>query len=428
MSYLEDQFSAHLTASNHEPQSLKDLRNQAFGQFHEIGFPARNWEEWRFTGTAAVEKAKFRLTGSQDLPASVESCIDALAVPTLLFVNGHYQPQLSEVPEGIEVRTLLDAYLEEPSNVCNGFAAGPSPFAFLNTAFMNTGLFIRISSNMPENTYLRISFLITNPAEPIMNHPRLVIEADNDSRCTIVEHYRGEGETAYWNNAVTVFRLGRNSNICHIRIQDESRTAAHLASTHYQLESGATVNSQHMASGSSLHRNDVQVNLSGPDACAILRGLCLAREDQHLDYHINVDHQVEQVSSLVLFKYILADRAEGVFNGRAMVRSGAQQIDADQKNKNLLLSDNATMNSNPQLEIYADDVKCTHGSSTGQLDVDALFYLRSRGIDPATAQTLMTSGFANEVLDKIEPPAVREHCQTTLSNWLRDTGKELTVL
>lgn len=428
MSYLEDQFSAYLAAGNHEPQSLKDLRNQAFGQFREIGFPARTWEEWRFTGTAAVEKTPFRLTGAQDLPSAAENYGDTLAIPTLLFVNGHYQPQQSEIPEGVVVKSLLDAYLEEPSNVCNGFATGPSPFSYLNTAFMNTGLFIQISGDAAEETRLRVLFQTTERDEPVMNHPRFVLETDTDSRCTIVEHYRGSGETPYWNNAVTAFRLAADSYVNHIRIQEENRTAVHLATSHYQMESGASVNSQQIARGSALYRNDVQVHLSGRDAYAILKGLCLAARDQHFDCHISVDHQIERVRSLMLFKYILADRAEGVFNGRAIVRPKAQQIDADQKNKNLLLSRNASMNSNPQLEIYADDVKCTHGSSTGQLDEDALFYLRSRGIDPQTAQALMIGGFANQILDEIEPSAVRDYCSDIVFDWLGEVGQEVAVL
>ena len=417
MKFLEKQFST-IASDKYEPQSLKDLRSSAFNQFKEIGFPKKNWEAWRFTAVENVEKNSFRLSNEADLPEDLFKSEDGLSIPTLLFLNGHYQPDESNIPAGIKVNTLVDSYNEDAKLFNNGYDAGTNPFVILNTAMMNSGFHIRISENTESHPPIRFLYLTTKLSEPIMNHPRLVVDVAHNTQATIIEEYRGISPISYWNNALTMIRAGNNSNLHHVRIQNEAPAASHLSATFYQIPTDGSIHGSYFSLGSALHRHDVNVILSGEGADITINGLCLAKESQHVDHNIIMDHSSEHVTSRMLFKYILADKSTGVFNGRAIVRQDAQKIDSNQTNNNLLLGKNALMNSNPQLEIYADDVRCTHGSTTGQISEDALFYLRSRGLDPVSAKALLINGFANEVVDDINNEEVRDYPRRLLESWL----------
>jgi Fe-S cluster assembly protein SufD len=417
MKHLEKQFST-IASAEHEPQSLKDLRNSAFDSFKKTGFPKKNWEAWRFTTVADLVKTPFRLSTEADLPEVVSKSLDYLPFPTLLFVNGHYQPDESTLPKGINVNTLIDSYNEDAKLVTNGFDSGSSPFTVLNTAMMNSGLHIRISEDFENHTPIRFLYLTTKLSEPIMNHPRLILDMADNAQANIIEEYRGDSSDSYWNNAVTVIRTGNNSKVHHVRIQNEAPAASHLATTIYEVLAKGAIHGCFISAGAALYRNDVNVTLLGERADVTLNGLCLSRETQHMDHNITVDHTSEHVTSRMLFKYILAEKSSAVFNGRAVVRSDAQKTDADQTNKNLLLGNDALMYSNPQLEIYADDVRCTHGSSTGQISEDALFYLRSRGLDAVSAKALLINGFANEVVDDINNEEIRDYTRRLFESWL----------
>lgn len=417
MKHFEEQF-ATLSVADHEPPSLQQMRQMAFDRFKEIGFPQQSWEAWRFTNVKKVQKSDFRLAAGKDLPAGSNEAEDRLQIPTLLFVNGHYQPDLSTVPRGLTVNTLLESYKVDAKLVTNGYEGGTSPFAVLNTAMMNSGLHLHFSDAFDADSAVRFLYLTTKLSEPIMNHPRLVVDVAESAQATIIEEYRGDDEYSYWNNALTILRAGRNSQLNHIRIQNESTSASHLGTTFYKVPTDGTVHGSYLSSGSTLHRHDVNVTLSGQGADVTLNGLCLTRESQHADHNIIMDHASENVTSRMLFKYILSDKSSGVFNGRAVVRQDAQKIDANQANNNLLLSGDALMNSNPQLEIYADDVRCTHGSTTGQISEDALFYLRSRGLNSLSARALLINGFANEVIEEIKNDSVKEFTRNLLESWL----------
>ena len=417
MKHLEKQFSI-LSPVDHEPHSLQELRQGAFNRFKEIGFPRQSWEVYRFTNTTVVEKNAFRLSTGADLPELGDLGKDSLSLPTLLFVNGHYQPNLSTVPAGLTLNTLLDSYNEDAKLVTNGYDAGANPFAILNTAMMNSGLHIHFSEEFDSASAVRFLYITTKLSEPIMNHPRLVVDVAENTQATFIEEYHGNGSVSYWNNALTIMRAGNNSHLHHLRIQNEAPSASHLSATFYQVPADGNIHASYISLGSALHRHDVNVVLSGEGADVTLNGLCLSKDSQHMDHNIIMDHSSEHVTSRMLFKYILADKSTGVFNGRAVVRQDAQKIDADQTNNNLLLSDNALMNSNPQLEIYADDVRCTHGSTTGQISEDALFYLRSRGLDVLSAKALLINGFANEVVDEINNEEAKDYARELLESWL----------
>ncbi len=422
MQHFEEQFAA-LSGTDHEAPSLQQLRQTAFDQFKEIGFPQQSWEAWRFTNLKSVERGRFRLAAAKDLPTISDEAAIGLQIPTLLFVNGHYQPNLSKAPAGVTVSTLLESYSEDAALVTNGYDAGRSPFAVLNTAMMNSGLHLRFTEEFSSDSAVRFLYLTTKLSEPIMNHPRLVVDLADGAQATIVEEYRGDGEQPYWNNALTVLRASTNSQLNHVRIQHEAASASNLGATFYQAPADSAIHGTYLSAGSALHRHDVNVVLSGEGADVTVNGLCLTRETEHADHNIIMDHVSEHVTSRMLFKYILADRSSGVFNGRAVVRQDAQKIDANQTNNNLLLSNDALMNSNPQLEIYADDVRCTHGSTTGQISDDALFYLRSRGLDTASAKALLINGFANEVVEEIKDDSVQAYARDILESWLEGVNR-----
>ncbi len=420
MKHFEGQF-ATLSGLDQEPLSLQQLRQTAFDRFKEIGFPQQSWEAWRFTNVKRLEQSSFRLSTAKDLP-SISEEIKESRIPTLLFVNGHYQPDQSPRPAGLTVKTLLDSYNEDAKLVTNGYDADYSPFSVLNTAMMTSGLHLTFTNEFSSGSVVRFLYLTTKLSEPIMNHPRLVVDVADGGEVTIVEEYRGNGEHPYWNNTLTAFRTGQNSKLNHIRIQREAESASHLGATFYHVPADGVVHGSYLSAGSALHRHDLNVVLSGDGADVSVNGLCLTKGSQHADHNIIMDHAFEHVTSRMLFKYILADKSSGVFNGRALVRQDAQKIDANQTNNNLLLSGDALMNSNPQLEIYADDVRCTHGSTTGQINDDALFYLRSRGLDIAAAKALLINGFANEVVGEIKDDAVQTYAKDILETWLEDVN------
>ena len=406
MKNFEEQFSV-LSSTEYEPPSLRKLRQQEFDRFKKIGFPKQSWEAWRFTSLKNLENTAFRISSVKDLPTLRKADKDSLGIPTLLFINGHYQSDLSSLPSGLIVNTLLDSYNDDAKLIANSYESNTNPFSILNTAMMNSGLHLHFSKDFDSDSSIRFLYLTTEISEAIMNHPRLIVDLGESTEATIVEEYRGNCSEPYWNNALTVMRLGHNSKLDHIRIQHEAMSASHLSNTYYQAPADSAIRGSYLSTGSALHRHDVNVVLKNKGADITLNGICLAKDNQHTDHNIIMDHASEHVTSRMLFKYILADNSSGVFNGRAVVRENAQKIDANQTNNNLLLSNEALMNSNPQLEIYADDVRCTHGSTTGQLNEDALFYLRSRGLDTLAAKALLINGFAAEVIDEIGNNQIR---------------------
>tara|TARA_B100000700_G_scaffold331699_1_gene467261 strand:+ start:31938 stop:33224 length:1287 start_codon:yes stop_codon:yes gene_type:complete len=417
MQYFEKEFFT-LSNSNQESQSLKQLRKKEFNRFKKIGLPKKHWEAWRFTSFNELVKNSFRLSSTDDLPLDKNMVTDGLSIPTLVFLNGNYQSTMPTEQEGLTINPFLENYNNKENLLINDLESDPNPFIILNTAMMNNGLHLHFSKDFPKDSIIRFLYLTTELSEPIMNHPRLIIDLDDNIEATIIEEYQGNYSEPYFNNALTMFRCGKNSSVEHVRIQHEGMSASHLSSTYYNALQDCSIRASYISKGSILHRHDVKAILSGKGADITLNGLCLADNHQHMDHNIIMDHASEHVTSRMLFKYILTDKSSGVFNGRAIVRENSQKIDANQTNNNLLLSNTALMNSNPQLEIYADDVRCTHGSTTGQLNEEALFYLKSRGLDDFVAQALLINGFAGEVLNEIKNDKVRKYSQDLLEKWL----------
>ena len=399
-----------------EPSELSVLRQKAFNRFSELGFPTKKWEDWQFTDFSPFEKTEFRMTTPEDVPSldTVTPSPIGDAVYSILVLNGHYQPQLSDVPDGVKIRTLLDVFLKDSS--LGKSLTDENPFSALNTSLMNSGLAIDIGDRVELDKPIHYRFITTDVKEPAMNHPRLLIRLGKHSSASIIEHYESHTVNAYWNNSVTIAELGKNSSLTHVRIQKD--TGYHTCNMEYHLQEDATMNSLHFNRDTTLYRGDSLVRFHGENANANLNGLSLLKNHEHSDSRIVVDHSQPNCTSKQFFKTILNDNSGGVFNGRVIVRENSQKTDSSQSNKNLLLSKSASMHSNPQLEINADDVRCSHGSTTGQLNEDALYYLRSRGIDISTARLLMVEGFGKEVLSHINHESLAKYLNENLVTWL----------
>ena len=253
-----------------------------------------------------------------------------------------------------------------------------------------------------------------------MNHPLFIMNIGDGSKVSIIEHYYGSTNIEYWVNTVTKIRLHKNSLLNHIRLQEDGNNSYHVADTEYILEKDAELKGFHYA-----YRQNINVNLNDIGSSSSINGLCLSNHKQKHDHFITINHLKEKCTSNQLFKYILSDAALGIFNGKVIVKKDAQQTNANQTTRNLLLNDKAAAHSNPQLEIYADDVKCSHGSTTGQLDNNAIFYMRSRGIDFKSAQLLLINGFAKEILELISENKVNEYVNDQISYWLENININL---
>jgi Fe-S cluster assembly protein SufD len=410
------------------PAWLRAVRRSAFDRFAALGFPTTRQEEWRFTNVAPIGKIVFKLTepgecDPKDLPAKTldHFCWGQWECHQLVFVNGHFSPELSSLgslPTGVLIQGL-GATLENGSGRLEPFLAqyasfDSHSFVALNTAFIADGALVYLPKNAVLHEPIHLLFISTNQGEPTVSHPRTLIVAEANSQAKIIESYVGLEGQVYFTNAVTEVVAGENAIIDHCKLERESAQAFHIATLQVHQERSANFSTHSISLGGALARNDVNVVLDGEGAECTLDGFYMVRGRQHVDNHTTIDHARPHGSSRELYKGILDEQASGVFNGRIIVRPGAQKTDARQANKNLLLSEEALVNTNPQLEIHADDVKCTHGATIGQLDAEALFYLRSRGIDVETARHLLTYAFASDIISRVKIDPVRTGLECSL--------------
>ncbi len=397
------------------PAWLKELRDGGITRFGELGFPTTKQEAWRFTNVAALTETPFELAH----PASRLPTLDAIEPfllgdgPRLVFINGFLARSLS-TPLFDDVRldglaqTLVDAPDLVRQHLSKYAPFADRPFAALNTAFVRDGAFVHVPGKITIDEPIQLLFLAT-PADRarLVTHPRNLIVLEREARAAVVETYAALGDGVYWTNAVTEVVAGAGARVDCYRIQRESDRAYHVAVTDVHQGRDTTVNVHAVSFGAALARHDLRGTLAGPGGYLILNGLYLLAGEQHADHHTAIDHAAPHCESHEYFNGVLDGRSRGVFNGRIIVRPGAQKTDSKQTNNNLLLSADAHADSQPQLEIYADDVKCTHGSTVGPLDPKALFYLRSRGIGEAEARRLMTYGFAVEILNRMDVAPLR---------------------
>jgi Fe-S cluster assembly protein SufD len=411
-----------------EPSFLQELRREAISRFADLGFPATRLEDWKYTNVEAIAKMRFEFaadgrngvhTSSLKPYTLGESC-------QLVFVNGSYAPEFSNLaglPEGTEVRSLADVLEKAPEELEPHLGRYASfkdhPFVALNTAFIGDGVFVKVPAGTIVETPIHVIFVTTPTGEATVSHLRNLIVAGDNSQVTVIERYVGLGSHVYFNNLVTEVVAGDNAVVNHYKLQQESEEAFHIATLQYHQTASSNIASHNITVGGGLSRNDVNAVLDGEGGDCILNGFYLMTGRQHVDNHTRIRHAKPHCTSLEVYKGILNDHARGVFNGRIIVDQEAQKTNAIQTNRNLLLSDGCLVNSNPQLEIYADDVKCTHGSTIGQLDAESLFYLRSRGLSFEVARAILIQAFAGEVLDQIKVEPIRKEVVELMSNRLR---------
>lgn len=417
------------------PSSLLPLRRQAMARFAEWGFPTPKHEEWKYTNVAPIARTLFRRAArgewrggrpigtDRSNPPEPETC-NPQPSTRLAFVNGLYQPALSTVaplPRGVKVSSLAAAletdFERVEAHLARSTRFDGQPFVSLNTALMEDGAFIYIPRGVAVEEPIYLSFIGSAGADPIVSHPRILIVAEENSQATVVETYVGGGSLGagvYFTNAVTEIVAAENAVLEHYKVQRESETAFHVAMLQIRQKRESNVTSHSLSVGGALVRNDIRVVLDGPGGEATLNGLYLVNGSQHVDNHTLIEHAKPHCNSHELYKGILDGHATGVFNGKIHVLPDAQKTDAKQTNQNLLLSRDAVVDTKPQLEIFADDVRCTHGATVGQLDADAVFYLRSRGIGLAEARGLLTFAFANDILQRVKVAPLRTQLEALL--------------
>ena len=408
-----------------EPAWLRGIRRDAFECARESGLPTTRDEEWRFTNVAPIAALSFSaaphaaVDGEWVRPYSMAGASAA----ELVFVDGRYAPQLSSaagLPRGAEAGSLAGVL-----DTCGALigphlahSAAGSVFAALNTSLFEDGAFVQLSAGTVVEAPICLLFISTLPYRLAMVHPRVLVVAGPGSQAQVVELYVSVHPGAGLTNAFTQFLVAERAVVDHYRLQDESLHAFHIGGVEARLERGGVFASHSFTIGGALVRNDVTATLGGEGGECTLNGLYLAGGEQLVDNHTLIDHTTPLCNSHEVYRGILDGAARAVFNGKIIVRQDAQKTDARQTNRALLLSDAAQIDTKPQLEIFADDVKCMHGATVGQLDEEALFYLRARGIGRHAARGMLIRSFAGEIVDRVKVAALRARLEGMLGAWL----------
>jgi Fe-S cluster assembly protein SufD len=408
------------------PAWLRGLRQEAFARFWELGFPTTHDEDWRFTNVLPVANGTFVLaSGNDGLTAEyLEPYQLNGASCRLVFVNGHFAPQLSHVtklPSGAVATSLSEALDHHGATVQQHLANEDfhhDAFTALNTAFIADGAYIHIPRGAVLEAPIYLLYVSTGSSAPQMAHPRNLIVVEAEAEASVVEDYVSLGGGAFLSNVVTELVAGDNSVVSHYMVEREDRQAYNVSTLRIQQGRTANVASHSVLLGGALVRNNVHPVLAGEGGECLINGLFIGAGRQHLDNYMKVEHKAPHCGSRQFYNGILDEQSRGVFHGRIIVHKGAQKTDAKQTNRNLLLSDTAQIDTKPQLEIYADDVKCTHGATIGQIEENALFYLRSRGLPESEARALLLFAFANESLDRMKPGLVRDWLGARIAEWL----------
>lgn len=416
------------------PAWLTALRRRGTEQFAAHGFPTLNDEAWKYTDTAPILRAAFA-------PAAADATVTAAQVDKfwfstlpahrLVFINGYYAPTLSSaefLPKGATVTNLAAAINDDPDTV-GAHLGSIAPddahgFAALNASLWTDGAYIHLARGVEVDRPIHLLFVGAPPEGGAMALPRSLIVAEENTRATVIENYVAAGtEERYLTNGITEIFTAAGANLDHYRLQEETDAAYHVGGMHVNMGRDSRFTAHGIDLGGRLVRNEVRSLLAAPGAECVLNGLYIASGRRHVDNYTHIDHAQPHGTSREYYKGILDDRGRSVFHGRVVVHPGAQQSDAQQTNNNLLLSRDAEADTKPQLEIYADDVKCSHGATVGQLDTDEVFYLRSRGLSEAQSRDLLTYAFAKDVLNRLGLAPVRAQLEHHLiSGLLRGRG------
>jgi Fe-S cluster assembly protein SufD len=416
---------------------LRELREDGIARFAALGLPGPKVEAWKYTRLRPLERINF-------VPATAAAQVDLEKLPALLpqsaighrviFVNGRLRQclaLLADQPEGVELGGLADALRQDPEALAtelgrkgNGESAPDGqPLLALNTAMMQDGLVLRIKRDTTVALPIEVIYVGAPGDEPLAFHPRNLIVLEPGAQATVVEHHiglsdGGLGVGAYFANGGTDIRIEEGAQLHHYKIQDEGPEAVHIATTQVELARDALYDGFILTKGARLSRNEVSVRLTAPGAQCHLNGAYMLRGEQHCDITTTIDHLAPQTSSREVFKGVIDDRARAVFQGRITVHQDAQQSNGHQLSKALLLSDRAEIDAKPELEIFADDVKCSHGATVGDLDRDALFYLRARGISEAAARDILIEAFLAETINNIAAEGLCPALMSSVGHWL----------
>jgi len=428
-SYLENFTDFTRETAAETPQWLANLREAAFARFCETGFPTTRDEDWRFTNLASLLRTPFRLVRAGAVPFTVSELVAWRmegAAARMVFVDGRFAPELSTwgaLPQGVTVNSLRKEILHRPAAVAEHLGRyldiERDPFCALNTAFLEDGAYVHVARGAAVAQPIHLLFVATASSAPAMTHPRNLIVVEDEGQATIVEDYVSYGDAMpAFSNAATELVARGNATVAHILIEREHLQSFNFSTLRVEQARSASVASHSLLAGGALVRNNVHPVLAGEGGECLINGLFIGSGRQHLDNYMLVEHASPHCASRQFYNGILDEHAHGVFHGRIVVHKNAQKTDAKQTNRNLLLADDAQIDTKPQLEIYADDVKCTHGATIGQIEENALFYLRSRGISEMEARRLLLEAFAGECLERMKPGAARDYAQAILEDRL----------
>jgi Fe-S cluster assembly protein SufD len=424
-------FEQSASFRNNEPSWLREIREASFARFSEVGYPTVKEEEWKYTNVGAIARSDFapviQANGTKLTKERLQAWTYVEAPARIVFINGMFRPDLSttgELPDSvtaIDLKAAADKEEFAPA-IRDSFArrgAALNGFVALNDALFAGGLFLKLARSVTVETPIHLLFVAEalSSGQPAAS-PRVLVHADANSSATIVESYATAIDTAYLTNVVIDFQIEDSARIRHHKVQREGAAGFHIATTNAVLGAKAKYETTSINLGGAISRHDIDVVMDHEGAECAVDGLYMVEGSQHTDTHSLIDHRQPHCTSRQLYKGILDGKSRAVFNGKVFVRHGAQQTDAQQTNKNLLLSKDAQIDTKPQLEIFADDVKCTHGAAIGQLAEDELFYLESRGINPALAKNMLTYGFAEEVIERIKIDSIRRELDEAVLNRL----------
>ena len=422
--YLADFQAFEQGLESGEGDWVRPIRRQAIEWFKELGFPTarRGNEKWKYTSVVPVANATFEYpfqpTSEEPKRTDLIGC-----VPwhpqwiSLVFVDGRYSEALSTPhrENGVRVSNLAEVVRDDGAvareHLSHHAHVEDDAFVALNTAFLKDGAFVHVpDGDFPLST-VHLLYLTTDRTAPVASYPRSLVIAGRDSRLKVIESHVSLSDASHFTDAVTEIVLGDGAQVEHYKVLVDSPEAFHVGVTRVDQGQDSVYSSLSFARGASLARNDLQVTLDAPGSACHLKGLYMTSGDQHIDNYINVDHAQPHTTSRLYYKGILDGSSKAVFGGTVLVRQDAQKADSQQSDKNLLLSEQAEVDSKPSLLIYADDVKCSHGATAGNIDEDTLFYMRSRGLDLDAASRLLIHGFAAEIIDAVEIEGLRAYLE-----------------